>query len=102
MGEEDICQQFRLTHLEEIKNYFIKEIGQNEVMSKKQKKVSIILNYPELIPFLVSAIAGYVSVSAFVSLLSISIGITSSVLRLKICTVTKKHKSMIKKKEKKA
>ena len=34
MGEENICQQFRLTHLEEIKNYFIKEIGQNEVMSK--------------------------------------------------------------------
>ena len=33
MGEENIIQEFRLKNLEEIKNYFIKEISQNELMS---------------------------------------------------------------------
>ena len=47
MGEENISKEFRLNNIEEIKNYFIKEINQNEIMSKKHKKVSIILIYIE-------------------------------------------------------
>ena len=47
-------------------------------MSKKRKKVSIVSNYTEHFFILVSAISGYVSITAFASLLGIPIGITSS------------------------
>ena len=53
--------------------------------------------------FLGSAIAGYISISAFISLLGIPIGITSFAIELKICTITigiKKCKSIIRKKKK--
>ena len=39
MVEENISQEVWLRNLDEIGNYFNKEINQNEVMSKKQQKV---------------------------------------------------------------
>ena len=45
MAEEDISQKFRLKNIEETRNYFIKEIHQNELMSKTHKKVCTTLNY---------------------------------------------------------
>ena len=50
-------------------------------MSNKQKKVLTISNYTE--HFLVSAIVGCTSISAFASLLVIPIRITSSAIMLK-------------------
>ena len=48
MNEENISQEFRLKNIYEARNYFIEEINQNELMSKKHKKVcgvyGIILN----------------------------------------------------------
>ena len=38
MREENINQEFRLKNIEEIKRFFIKEVDQNELMSKKHKK----------------------------------------------------------------
>ena len=38
MKEENVNQEFRLKNIEEIKIYFIKEIDQNELMTKKHKK----------------------------------------------------------------
>ena len=49
MIEENIIQKLRLK-TDEIKNYFLEEIEQNELMSKKHKKVCATLNYTE--PFL--------------------------------------------------
>ena len=45
MGRENISQEFRLKNVEEINNYFIKKIDQNEMMSNKHKKVCTALNY---------------------------------------------------------
>ena len=45
MKQESISQEFWLKNIEEINNYFIKEIEQNELMSKKHKKVSRISKY---------------------------------------------------------
>ena len=73
-------------------------------MSRKHKKVCTTLNYIEHFLILASAIAGCISISAFVSLLGIPIGITSSVVGLKICAVTagiQMYKSIVKKKKKK-
>ena len=38
MSEENISQEFRLKNIDETRHYFIKEINQNELMSKKHKK----------------------------------------------------------------
>ena len=35
MSEENISQEFRLKNIDETKNYFIEEINQNELISKK-------------------------------------------------------------------
>ena len=65
----------------------IEEINQNELMSKKHKKFCTTLNYIEHFLILVFAITWYVSISAFASLVGIPIGITSSVIGLKICAI---------------
>ena len=88
----------------EIRNYSFKEINQNELMSKKHKKVSKFLNYIYHLLIVISTIAGCVSIYAFASLIGSPIGITSSAIGLKICVITAgtiKSKSIIKKKEKK-
>ena len=38
MSEEHVSQKFRFKNKEEIKNYFIKKIEQNELISDKHKK----------------------------------------------------------------
>ena len=62
--------------IEETKNYFIKEIDQNELVSNKHKKVCTTLNYIKHFLNLASAITGCASISAFASLLGIPIGVT--------------------------
>ena len=47
MSEENKRQEFRLKNIYEIRNYLIKETNQNELMSKKYKKVYRVLNYIE-------------------------------------------------------
>ena len=88
MAEENISQEFRLKNIDETRNYLIEEINQNELMSKKHKKVCTTLNYIEHFLILASTITGCVSISAFASLIGIPIGITSSAIGLKICAKT--------------
>ena len=97
-------QEFRLKNVDETKNYFLEEIKQNELMSRKYKNVCTNLNYIEHCLILASRITGYISTSAFASLFDVPIGITSSAIGLKnraIVSGIKKYKSMIKKKKKK-
>ena len=46
------------------------------------------VNYVEHFLILASAITGYISASGFVSLIGIPIGITISLLGLKVCSIT--------------
>ena len=104
MPEENINQEFRLKKIDEIRNYLIEEINQNELMSKKHKKVCGVLNYIEHSLIVISTITGCVSISAFVSLVCIPIGIMSSAIGLKMCAIAagiKRYDSIIKKKTKK-
>ena len=57
MPEENINQEFRSKKMDEIRNYLIEEINRNDLLSKKHKKVIVI-----------SSITGFVSISAFASL----------------------------------
>ena len=54
-------------------------------MSEKYKKTCKYLNYIEHLLILVSIGTGCVSISAFVSLVCVPVGITSSAVGLKIC-----------------
>ena len=83
MPEENINQEFRLKKINEIKNYLTEEINQNKLMRKKHKKFCRVLNYIDHSLIVISTITGYVSLSAFASLVGIPIGITSSAIGLK-------------------
>ena len=48
MVEEDLNQHFRFKNIDETWNYFFEEIEQNELMSKKHKKVCTALIYIEI------------------------------------------------------
>ena len=47
MVEENIGQEFTLQNIDETRNYFLEEIKQNELMSRKHKKAFTTLNYIE-------------------------------------------------------
>ena len=47
MVEENISQEFRLKNIDKTRNYFLEEIKQNELMSRKHKKVCTTLKYIE-------------------------------------------------------
>ena len=80
-----MTEEFRLKNIDETRNYLLEEIKQNELLSRNHKKICTTLNYIEHFLNLASTIAGCISISAFASLLSIHIGITSSAIGLKIC-----------------
>ena len=92
MAEVQISQKSRLEIIDETRNCFVEEMKQNDLMSKKHKKVCTTLNYNEHFFILASAVTGCISIFAFASLLGIPIGITTSTIGLKIC-VKKELKS---------
>ena len=101
---EEISLEFRLRKTDETRNYLLDEIKHNDLMSEKYKKTCKYLNYVENLLILSSAITGYVSNSAFASLVDINVGITSSSVGINICVIItgiKKYMSIIKKKKKK-
>ena len=104
MAEENINRKFRLKSIDETRNYFLEEIKQNKLISRKNKKFCATLNYIEHFLILASRVTGCILISVFASLLSIPIGITNSAIELKICAIAagiKKYKSIIKKKKNK-
>ena len=73
-------------------------------MIEKYEKTCKYLNYVEQLLILVLTVTGCVSFSAFVSLVCVLVGITTSAVGIKICPITagtKKYKSIMKKKKKK-
>ena len=86
--------------IDKTRNYFVKEINQNELTSKKHNKVCRVLNYIEYLLILISTVTGFFSIFSFTSLVGIPISITNSAIGLKICVITagiKKYKWIIKK-----
>ena len=99
-----MSQGFRLKNIDETRNYFLEKIKQNELMSRKHKRVCTTLTYIKHFLILAPKITGFISIFGFASLIGIPIGITSSARGSKICAVAsgiKKSKSIIKKKKKK-
>ena len=69
------------------------KINQNELMSKKHKKVCMVLNYTKYIHISVSVVTGCVSISTFAYL--IGVPITAGIKRYK-SIIKKKKKNLIK------
>ena len=91
-------QEFRWKSIEEKKNYFLEELEQNELMSKKPSKICATLNILNTLLILVVEVTGCISISAFAFLLDISIRISTSAIWLEIFAITagiKKHKLII-------
>ena len=98
MAEVNISQEFRVKNIDDTRKYSIQEINRKELMSKNLKNVCITSNYIEHFLILAPTIPWCVSISAFASLIVISIEITSSTIGLKICALTaeiKKYKSIV-------
>ena len=103
MTEENMRQKVRKKNIHKRRNYLSEKINQNDLMSKKHKKVYTVLYYIERQLILIFTVSGCVSISAF-ALAGIHIGITSSEIEIKICVITagiKKYKSIIKKEKRK-
>ena len=95
---EEANIEFRLRKIDETRNYHLNEIKNNDLMNQNY------LNYVENLLILASTVTGCVSISAFASLATIPVGITSSAVEIKICVITariKMYNSIIKKKKKK-
>ena len=72
--------EFRLKNIDLTSSYFLEEIKQNELISKKPTQVCKTLSYIENFIILASTITGCISISSFASFLGISIEITSSAI----------------------
>ena len=83
-----------MKNIDKTRDYFLEEIDQDELMSRKHKKVCTTLNYIEHFFILAFEITGCISISVFVSLLGIPIGITSSAIRVKICAIAERIKKV--------
>ena len=103
MTEKNLRQKFRKKNIDEKRNYLSEKVIQNDLKSKKHKKVYTVLNYIEHQLILIFPVSGRVSISAF-AWAGIHIGITSSEIELTICVITagiKKYQPIIKKEKKK-
>ena len=101
---EEASLEFRLRKVDETRNYRLDEIKHNDLMSGKYKNTCKCLNYVEHLLILATAVTSCISISAFVLLVCVPIGVTSSAVGINIRAVTegiKKCKSIIKKKKKK-
>ena len=102
MPGQNINQEFRLNKIDEIRKYLMEEINWNELRRNKRKTIWRALNYIDHGLIIISTITGFVSISAFASLVGITIESTSSAMELKICVITagiKNYKSVNKKKK---
>ena len=78
-----------MKNIKKARNYLVEEINQNEFKSKKHKNVCT-----TYIEHLASVVTGCVSISAFASLVGISIDITSSTVGLKIYSISAEIKKV--------
>ena len=87
MTEEAILG-FRLGKINETRNYLLEEIKLNDLTREKYKKTCKYLNYVKHLLIIVSIVIGFVSISAFASLVCVPVGLTNSAVGIKICAIT--------------
>ena len=75
-------QQLRLNKISEIEDYFITEIKERELMSKKLSKYISFFDYFGKSLIVLSATSGSISIASFAAVIGTPVGITSASLSL--------------------
>ena len=75
-------QQFRLNKINEIKGYFIAEIKERELMSKRLSKQIASFDYFDNFLIVLSAKSGSISIASFTAAIGTPVGIASASLSL--------------------
>ena len=80
IDKTDLSEQtkFRLDEISKIENYFIEEINQRMLCSKKWSKYVVIFYYIDKILIVLSATIGGVSICLFTSIVGALVGIASA------------------------
>ena len=89
-------QQFRLNKISGIEDYFIAEIKERELMSKKLSKYISFFDYFDKSLIVLSVTSGGVSIASFATVIGASIGITSASLSLEFLLCTGLVKKLLK------
>ena len=75
-------QQFRLNKISDIEDYFITEIKETELMSKKLSQYISFFDYFDKSLIVLSVTSGSVSIASFATVIGMSVGKTSGSLSL--------------------
>ena len=88
IDKTDLSEQtkFRLDEISKIENYFIEEINQRKLCSKKLSKYVAAFDYIEKILIVLSATTGGVSICSFTSVVGAPVGIASFTLIFSLTT----------------
>ena len=89
-------QQFRLKKISEIEDYFIAEIKERELMSKKLSKYISFFYYSDQSLIVLSVTSGGVCIASFVTVTGTPLGITSASLSLAFSLFTGLVKKLLK------
>ena len=89
-------QQFRLNKISEIEEYFIGEIKERELMSKKLSKYICFFNYFDKSLIVLSVVSGGSSIASFATVIGAPIGIKSASLNIAFSLCTGLVKKLLK------
>ena len=89
-------QQFRLNKISEIEEYFIAEIKERELMSKKLSKYISFFDYFDKSLIVLSVTSGGVSIASFAMAIGAPVGITSASFSLAFSLCTRLVKKLLK------
>ena len=89
-------QQFRLNEINEIKGYFIAEIKERELLSKRLSKYIASFDYFDKSLTVLSATSGNISIASFVTFVGTPVGMASVGLSLAFSRCTGLVKKKIK------
>ena len=71
-------QKFRLSKINEIKNYFVAEIKERELMSKRLSKYIASFDYSDKPLIVLSVTTGSISIASFVTVIGAPVGMMSA------------------------
>ena len=90
-------QHFRLNKINEIKDYFVAEITERELMSKRLSKFIAFCDYFDKSLIVLSATSGSISIASFATVIGTTVGIASASLSLTFSLSTGIVKKLLKK-----
>ena len=90
-------QHFRLNKINEIKDYFVAEIKERELMSKRLSKYIAFCDYFDKSLIVLSATSGSISIASFATVIETTVGIASASLSLTFSLSTGIVRKLLKK-----